>query len=346
MIGQIKKNVISHRLKQTKTVLCSVEKGCLAGTAHVILFMKTVKLKHFYLSIIICVVVSGIFTNTLVYAVWVTKSGIEKLNAGIEAYEKGKYDDAIFKLEMAVYQIEAEDKDKLWYAHFYLGLSYHLTGNEEDAIKEFQKAQGILKTKLPDSHIHSPKVVKLFKDTQLSQTGNVWKGSVSVILETKLRSTPRDNLSVESVKSMLKDKGFYDSHRNNSASGFHNDFKLQNAGKVVYDSASGLMWQQSGSDKCMEYRDAKAFVTKLNSNRFAGYNDWRLPTLEEAMSLIESSEKSGDLFIDPVFDSTQRYIWTSDMNNTSRAWVVYFGNGDCSNCDVIFYSIYYGRAVR
>ena len=49
--------------------------------------------------------------------------------------------------------------------------------------------------------------------------------------------------------------------------------------KIVIDSASGLMWQQSGSEKYMEYKDAKKLITELNKMRFAGFNNWRLQTL-------------------------------------------------------------------
>jgi formylglycine-generating enzyme len=91
--------------------------------------------------------------------------GVERLAAGIAAYGNGKYDDAIFKLEMAKIQISGVDKESLWSVHFYSGLSYYLTGDNEEAMKEFSVAQGIIKNKSPDEHIYSPKVVKLFKET-------------------------------------------------------------------------------------------------------------------------------------------------------------------------------------
>ena len=152
---------------------------------------------------------------------------------------------------------------------------------------------------------------------------------------------PKENLSNESVASMLRDKGFFDSNYNDSASGFPNDYKLQNEVKVILDSASSLMWQQSGADTKMNYEYTNAYITKLNSDQFAGYNDWRLPTLEEAMSLMEPTQKNGKLYIDPMFDEEQNRVWTSDQYSATRAWVANFSGGTCESGALV-----YGNSVR
>jgi formylglycine-generating enzyme required for sulfatase activity len=140
--------------------------------------MKTTKLKYFYSSILICVFVVNAIAISLVHAA-PTIPNVLSLEEGIAAYEHGEFDDAIFKLEMAVYQIEAEDKDKLWEAHLYLGLSYYLSGDNSEAGKQFIKAQGISNKKLPDPDVHSPKIVKLFKET-LKPTQDVeWKNPIT-----------------------------------------------------------------------------------------------------------------------------------------------------------------------
>ncbi len=110
-----------------------------------------------------------------------TISGVQRLEEGIADYEHGEYDNAVFKLEMAVYQIPEEEKVKLWDAHLYLGLSYLLVGNVDESTKKFSKAQVIIKNKLPGANIHSPKIIRLFRETQLSQEGNAWKDSVADI---------------------------------------------------------------------------------------------------------------------------------------------------------------------
>ncbi len=165
-----------------------------------------------------------------------------------------------------------------------------------------------------------------------------------VAAKTKFRSTSQRDLSVEFVKTMLKDKGFYHFSFNRSSPGFTNDYKLQNGGKVVFDRASGLTWQQSGSDENMNYEKAKTYINKLNSGKVAGYSDWRLPTLEEAMSLMEPTKKNGVLKIDSVFDKNQEWIWTSDLYRASKAWVAHFYDGDCENYYIS--NTGYVRAVR
>ena len=167
--------------------------------------------------------------------------------------------------------------------------------------------------------------------------------------QVALRSKRKENnFTWDEVINMLKAKGFYDSAWNKSAEGFQNDFEIQLEGKIVYDRASGLMWQQSGSDEYLYYEKAKKYVDRLNQDKYAGYSDWRLPTLEEAMSLTEPTQMNGDLYIDPKFDKQQQWIWTSDLFSASAAWGVYFGywsDGNCGGYDFDCNDLYV-RAVR
>ncbi|MHC4270077.1 MAG: Lcl C-terminal domain-containing protein [Planctomycetota bacterium] len=125
-----------------------------------------------------------------------------------------------------------------------------------------------------------------------------------------------------------------------------NEYELQSDGKVVYDKATGLMWQQSGSGHTMVFEDTKNYIAKLNSEKFASYNNWRLPTLEEAKSLLEPKKnETNNLYTDPIFDKALRWIWTSDKSSATSAWVVRFSNGSCFNYPVGF-DMHYVRAVR
>ncbi len=166
----------------------------------------------------------------------------------------------------------------------------------------------------------------------------------SRIPKKKFRSESK-TLTTNTVISMLQDKGFFDSAKNKNSHGFSNNYKVQHNGEVVYDRASGLMWQQHGANREMTYKGAKAYIDKINSDQFAGYSDWRLPTLEEAMSLIEPEKNSDDLYIDSIFESKQKWIWTSDLYNDSGAWVVLFDYGRFFNLGKGVHDGYV-RAVR
>jgi serine/threonine-protein kinase len=120
-----------------------------------------------------------------------------------------------------------------------------------------------------------------------------------------------------------------------------NDFE-DNRNGTVTDYATGLMWQKSGSSVYMEYPNVQDYLRELNRGRFAGYSDWRLPTVEELISLAEPEKFSNDLYLDPIFDKKQCWCWSSDKRSLTSAWHVQF---DCG-----YFHYYedrcYVRAVR
>lgn len=144
------------------------------------------------------------------------------------------------------------------------------------------------------------------------------------------RSGPGESLTEEAVKIMIEKRGFFDSIQNKAAAGFANDFETQNEGLAVLDRASGLLWQRSGSPAAMSLPNARNYIAQLNESRYAGYRDWRLPTLEEAMSLVEAPRQQANAqYLDPLFDPKQRWIWTADFFSPTDAWVVSFDGGKC-----------------
>jgi serine/threonine protein kinase len=146
----------------------------------------------------------------------------------------------------------------------------------------------------------------------------------------KLRSQYKD-LSVNDVKSMLKERGFFEKYYNKSG-GFKNHFDVKTieGAKIVVDFATGLVWHQFGSESYMSMERVEPWLEDLNKQAYAGYSDWRLPTLEEAASLLENHESNFGLFIDEVFANEQRFIWTGDTAGKDKNWVIDFYSGDIS----------------
>ncbi len=142
---------------------------------------------------------------------------------------------------------------------------------------------------------------------------------------------------------MIEANKYFDSRLNPEGKGVENDFKVQvvKGATVIYDAATKLTWQRGSEFPHMSWIEAKAYVDTLT---YAGFDDWRLPTLEEAMSLMEPKKNEHGLYIDPIFDKKPQWIWTADKYSASRAWFVSFVDGGCSYSGVDF--SFYVRAVR
>ncbi len=164
-------------------------------------------------------------------------------------------------------------------------------------------------------------------------------------LLTELRSSYM-NLTVSQVQSMSnisirrkKTWGFY----GHSTIQHEYETKIITDERVVIDHATGLMWQQSGSYDYMKRKEVKKWLRGMNRKGYAGYKDWRVPTVEEASSLLEPSVMNGNLYIDTVFDKKQRWLWTGDSCSLGGMWRVYFDDGYVDWGDV---SLLFVRPVR
>jgi len=98
-------------------------------------------------------------------------------------------------------------------------------------------------------------------------------------------------------------------------------------GDTILDKATGLIWQKGASDEYLSFNYALKYIEHLNHTKFAGYSDWRLPTIPELHSLLESEVLfNNDLYIKPVFSDSGKlwYCWSADTHSPDVAWGVGF----------------------
>lgn len=144
---------------------------------------------------------------------------------------------------------------------------------------------------------------------------------------TKIYRTTPTTISEQAVRQMVIGYDFYALDWNDNSKGYPNEFIIEevNGDKIIHDENSGLVWQQGGSEQPIESYKAEVYVAKLNQINFGGYSDWRLPTLEEAMTLMEPYLNPQELHIDPIFKGLW-CIWTADRDEFGQRWAVNFYN--------------------
>lgn len=143
---------------------------------------------------------------------------------------------------------------------------------------------------------------------------------------TKVKLPPEHTaLNDDQVKQIITHWNFFDSQLNPQGT-FANC--LANAGDetIVVDEKTGLMWQCGGLDLC-SIRNMKLAIEQLNNEGFAGYHDWRMPTVEEAMSLMESTPNEKGVYLHPCFSKEQPFIFVASRRKPTGYWFVDYMQG-------------------
>jgi hypothetical protein len=124
----------------------------------------------------------------------------------------------------------------------------------------------------------------------------------------KLRAEPRG---------FEKFKDAYDLWTIAALSDVENQF-INNEDGTVTDLKTGLMWLKSYEIK-EHIRESRQYIETLNQKKYAGHEDWRIPTLDEIASLVETKPSarlnSGrESYLDAVFDARAYcwYLWSAD----------------------------------
>ena len=136
-----------------------------------------------------------------------------------------------------------------------------------------------------------------------------------------------DDIRPKMITEVLERYPFFDRVHQPNARGLHHLFepKVVNGSKVVVDHCTNLMWDQSDPFPKIPIRE---FENRLKIVRYAGFSDWRLPTLEEGLSLLYP--QTGDsAYIHPALRDPRTEIWLAERDAPDSQWVAFFAEGTC-----------------
>jgi hypothetical protein len=92
---------------------------------------------------------------------------------------------------------------------------------------------------------------------------------------------------------------------------YQNDFQ-DNYDGTVTDYATGLMWVKNPKNSFNE--NIVSHVFALSLKQFAGYWDWRLPTIPEFISILEPARQANGLHISPIFEDPTWVYLSADFH--------------------------------
>jgi len=185
----------------------------------------------------------------------------------------------------------------------------------DDAVKEW------LQKNVVDGHdVSLVMPLKGPEDEDMRDTG--LPGSTDPAPKLQMRALRHTPLAFkeEEIESLVLQSGLFERRYNPEGNG--EGHLVDNGDNLtVTDLTTGLMWQRSGSE-INSIRTIQNWVEELNRTGFAGHDDWRLPTFEEALSLAMKTKNSKELYLHPCFSAAQPFVFTSDKREPGGHWFI------------------------
>ncbi len=131
-------------------------------------------------------------------------------------------------------------------------------------------------------------------------------------------------LSDEDIGNIVRQYNFFDGELNTSGR-FENHLH-QHGKHIIVDTRTSLMWQRDGLD-ITSIRSMNRLVEQISETGLHGYRDWRLPSVEEAMSLMEPEANIKDIHLNTNFSKEQPFIFTACPRKPGGYWFVDYKHG-------------------
>ncbi len=169
-------------------------------------------------------------------------------------------------------------------------------------------------------------IVPLFEEIVTEEMGRLPSGS-DVEFSGEVVALPSESsiITDDEIGDLLKKWNFFDRELNPDGS-FENSLVAGKQPDVLVDQRTSLMWQRHGVD-IGSTRHMQRKIKELNEENFAGFSDWRLPTMEEAMSLMEPVKNNKDIYLNPCFSKEQPFIFVDAQRKPGGYWFVDFKQG-------------------
>ncbi len=131
---------------------------------------------------------------------------------------------------------------------------------------------------------------------------------------------------------------------------------VDNGDETVSDRKTGLMWKKTDSmidlKKWVNYQESVDYARELREKKFAGHDDWRLPTRDEMQTLYDEALSQKDKFgktihISDKFASGCGFsMIAKQVDGRMRTWVLKLRDGEFEQPDGLWTLTEAARAVR
>lgn len=160
----------------------------------------------------------------------------------------------------------------------------------------------------------------IFNLTKISQSGQ------ELATDAQGWSCLRDNTTGLIWETKTSSVGLH--HQDDSFSWYDSNSAI-NIAKTVFAGNSGATCSGYVQGDPTTYCNTEAYVSRVNSDGWCGFQDWRMPTIDELKGIISLNQASPDIYANLLPKGTEKAVWSGSpvTNFSGFSWHIYLNDG-------------------